>query len=510
MTEASWGEGYVVDVDYTQGYYGDLAPALLRFVALLGGVRPAQADPAFTYYELGCGLGFSTALHAAANPDGTFIGVDFNPAHIQTARLLARDVGIGNGRFLEKSFGELLDMELPDAEFIVLHGVWTWVGDEQRRQIVEFIRRRLKPGGLVYLSYNCLPGLAQVAPLQRLLAEHAGLEAGERMEQVRRSIDFARRLEQAGARYFAASPVAKARLKHLAAQDPRYVAHEYYNANWALFYHMDVARALAAAKLGFVGSSALLDNFDQFVLKPELAKLVAEVKDRAVAEMVKDIARNQVFRKDVYARGAPQMTAAEREHVLDGTRFALVRPRSHCMLTAETPAGEVQLGAASYAPVLDALKRSPMSFAELSRAPECSQLDRNRLRQAVFAMAALGNILPALPEEGEAARRGATARFNGAVLSRPASGPAPTALASPVLGCGVMVPYIDRVFLDAPRNEQQAARHVVAVMAQRGLKLAKGDTVVEGETDAREVLAARAREFFAERLPHYRQLGLLD
>ena len=70
MPDQSWAEGYVVDVDYTQGYYRDLAPPLLRFVTLLGGVRAAQSEADFTYYELGCGHGFSTALHAAANPAG--------------------------------------------------------------------------------------------------------------------------------------------------------------------------------------------------------------------------------------------------------------------------------------------------------------------------------------------------------------------------------------------------------------------------------------------------------
>jgi SAM-dependent methyltransferase len=500
----------VVDVDYTQGYYRDLAPALLRFVALLGGVRPADTGGAFTYYELGCGHGFSAALHAAANPAGRFIGVDFNPAHIQSAQLLARDAGIENVRFLEKSFAELLEMDLPDAEFIGLHGVWTWIADEHRRQIVEFIRRRLKPGGLVYLSYNSLPGLAQVAPLQRLLAEHAGLGAGERIEQVRRSIEFAARLEQAGAQYFGASPLAKTRLARLGAQDPHYVAHEYYNANWALFYHADVARALSAAKLGFIGSSALVDNFEQFALKPELAKIIGEIPDRTVAETVKDYARNQVFRKDVFARGAPQLGAAEREGMLERTRFALARPRSRCTLKGKTPAGEVTLREEAYAPALDALARSPMTYGEMSRAPETAKLDRNRLRQAVFGMAAMGNILPALPAEGEESRRTATSRFNRAILSKPAIGPAHSVLASPVLGCGVFVPFIDRLFLEAPRDEKQAAQYVSTLIVQRGLKLARAETLVEEEAQAREALAERARAFFAELLPYYRQIGLLD
>ena len=510
MPEQSWGEGYVVDVDYTHGYYRDLAPELLRFVALLGGARAAEIEPAFTYYELGCGHGFSTALHAAANPSGQFIGADFNPSHIQSAQLLARDAGIGNVRFLEKSFAELLETDLPDAEIIGMHGVWTWVGDEQRRQIVEFIRRRLKPGGLVYLSYNCLPGLAQVAPLQRLLAEHAALGAGDRMEQVRRSIDFAARLEKAGAKYFTSSPFARMRLQSIGTQNPHYVAHEYYNANWTLQYHADVARALAAAKLGFIGSTALLDNFDQFVLAPEAAKLLAELKDRAIVETAKDFMRNQVFRKDVFARGAPQATPAELAALLGRTRFALARPRSRCALTGSTPAGEVALVAEAYAPVLDALARAPMTFDELAHAPEAAALDRNRLRQAVFGMAALGNLLPALPAAGEEARRAATRRFNRAILAAPAQGPADSVLASPVLGCGVFVHFIDRLFLEAPPDEQQAAAHVEAIAAKRGLKLAKGKEFVESEGSTREVLAGRARFFFQELLPFYRQLGVLD
>jgi SAM-dependent methyltransferase len=510
MPEQSWGEGYVVDLDYTHGYYRDLAPALLRFVALLGGVRAVDIEPAFTYYELGCGHGFSTALHAAANPSGQFIGADFNPSHIQSAQILARDAGIANVRFLEKSFAELLEMELPDAEIIGLHGVWTWVGDEQRRQIVEFIRRRLKPGGMVYLSYNCLPGLAQVAPLQRLLAEHAALGAGDRIEQIRRSIDFASRLEKAGAKYFAVSPFARGRLQNIGAQDPNYVAHEYYNANWSLQYHADVARALAAAKLGFVGSTMLLDNFEQFVLAPEAAKLLAELKDRALLETAKDFMRNQVFRKDVFARGAPQATPGELVAVLGRTRFALVQPRSRCKLAGSTPAGEVALSADAYAPVLDALARAPMTFDELARAPETSGLDRNRLRQAVFGVAALGNILPALPAAGEEARRAATRRFNRTILAAPAQGPANSVLASPVLGCGINIHFIDRLFLEAPQDEKQAAAHVASVMARRGLKLAKGKEFVQGEGNTREVLAERARLFFEELVPFYRQLGVLD
>ena len=509
MSAQDWAEGYVVDLDYTRHYFRELSPAQLRFVTLLGGVDAQDATP-FTYYELGCGNGYSTALHAAANPQGTFIGVDFNPTHVHNARKFAQDVGAGNLRFLEKSFGELLQENLEDADFVVLHGVWSWIAEEPRQQLLEFIRRKLKPGGIVYLSYNCLPGLAQVAPLQRLLLEHAGLGAGDRIDKVRRSMEFAARLQKAGARFFSANPLAAARLADMGRHDPHYLAHEYHNANWAPSYHADIARELAGAKLGYAGSAALLDNFAQFVLKPEMAKIVAEIPDRALAETIKDYALNQVFRRDVYTRGAPKAAPPQLEAALARTRFALARPRSACRLASPTPAGEVTLQAEAYAPVLDALARRPMTFDELARAPECSALDRGRLRQAVFGMAALGNILPALPTLGEDTRRKDTDRFNQAVLRTPIRGATDTFFASPVLGAGVALNLIDRLFLAAPRDAAQAIAKASAAIAASGLKLRKGDKVLESAADIEAYVKDRTQFFFTDFLPFLKMLGVAD
>ncbi len=510
MAEPSWSEGYVVDLDYTRGYFRELSPAQLRFVALLAGIEAPDARQPFSYCELGCGNGYSTALHAAANPQGRFCGVDFNPTHIRNAQKLAQDAGIDNARFLEKSFAELLQENLEDADFIVLHGVWSWVGDEPREQVLELMRRKLKPGGMVYLSYNCLPGLAQVAPLQRLLNEHANLGAGDRIEKVRRSMDFAARLQKAGARFFAVNPLATARLAAMGRHDPHYLAHEYYNANWSPFYHADVAHALAGAKLAYAGSAALLDNFEQFVLTPELARMVAEIPERSLAETIKDFARNQGFRRDVYTRGAPKAAPAQLEVTLAHARFALIRPRSACRLQAPTPAGEVTLQAEAYAPVLDALARAPMTFDELGRAPECAKLDRMRLRQAVFGMAALGNILPALPEAGEDQRRERTDRFNRAILGVPATGSADTVLASPVLGAGLHVNLIDRLFLGAPRSEAQAIATASAAIAASKLRLRKGDKTLESAADIAAHVKDRAQFFFADFLPFLRLLRVVD
>jgi SAM-dependent methyltransferase len=499
-----WGEGYVVDVSYAGGFYPELAPAALRFTALLGGVHAPDLEAPFTYYELGCGHGESTALLAAVNPQGSFLGVDFNPTHIRNARLRAAEGGVPNVRFLEHSFAELAVTDLPDADVVVLHGVWSWVSAENRRHIVEFMRRRLKPGGLALVSYNALPGLAQVGPLQRLLHDHAQAAPGERMDRVKASLDFAAKLDKAGAAYFRTSPAAKVRLAQLAGHDPRYIAHEYYNSEWSPFYHADVARDLGEAKLAYAASAIVLDNFDQFVIKPEVAPLLEQVGERSLRETVRDFARNCAFRKDLFTRGAPAATAAEREAALDGMRFALMRPRKTCRLTLKTYAGDISLRENPHVPVLDALAGSPLTFAELGRA--CAGTKPMRLRQALFALAAAGNVTVAPAAAGEAARAERARAYNAAVLARTAPGDAAW-LASPVLGNGIPLAPVYRLLMAAGSEEAGVA--IARKQWKAGaFRVMKEGKPIEAAAEADKAIGAQARRFFAEILPFYRMLGV--
>lgn len=507
MSEPSWAEGYVVDIGYTHGYYRELAPSAMRFISLLGSVGPAHIDGPFVYVELGCGNGHSTALHAAANPEGSFHGVDFNPMHIGHARKLAQDAGIANVRFLEASFAELLETDIPEADYVAMHGVYSWISPENRKHIVEFLRRRLKPGGLLHVSYNCLPGLAQVAPLQRLLMDRASLGAGALPDRVREACEFARRLEQAGAGYFVVNPLASSRLAQIGKQDPSYLAHEYFNAHWVPAYHADVVAELAAAKLGYVGSAIVMDNFDQFVLKPELATLLAGIGERTMVETLKDFARNQTFRRDLFARGAAQALPAELEAMLGRTRFALLRPRALCKLQATTQAGGVSLQPDIHGPVLDALAGAPMTFDALAAAAGLAHMSRLQLRQAIFALAALGNVGAALPAHGEADRRATTDRYNATVLEQALTSPVGAMLASPVLGHGIPASFIDLLLLRDSGNERNALLHTVNTIMASPHKIVKEGKTVDGADAIRGLVEERARFFFAELLPFLRLVG---
>jgi len=72
--------------------------------------------------------------------------------------LLSKSTGLTNLKLREADFRYLETRDLPDFDFITVHGVLSWINAENRKAIQRFVLKKLKPGGILYLSYNCLPG----------------------------------------------------------------------------------------------------------------------------------------------------------------------------------------------------------------------------------------------------------------------------------------------------------------------------------------------------------------
>src|SRR3984957_5482383 len=154
---AGWNDGYVSDVVYTRNFHRETTPAWLAPAALLSGHRPPDLARPFRYADLGCGHGLTAIVVAATCPPAEGWGFDFNPPHVESARELAARAGVTNVRFEETAFQELAvqpDSALPAFEFMVAHGILSWVSRENQRHVMQVIGQRLRPGGLAYLSYN--------------------------------------------------------------------------------------------------------------------------------------------------------------------------------------------------------------------------------------------------------------------------------------------------------------------------------------------------------------------
>lgn len=471
-----WTDGYVHDVTYAHSFYAEMAPAHLAFALLLAGIRPPDLSAPFAYAELGCGQGLTTNLLAGVHPQARFEAVDFLPAHVADARNLAAAAGTANAAFLEDSFAEYAERGGPDLDIVALHGVWTWVSADNRRILTDILRRRLKPGGVVYVSYNCLPGWAAHTPLRTLLAEHTAAGAGSLSVRIEAALGFATRLARLGEGWFDRVPGALAHLESLDGKSDGYIAHEYLNRDWTPFYHADVARGLAGAKLDYAASATLADHVEDAMVSVQGRALIGEAADPALRETLRDYLTDQRFRRDLYVKGTLRLSPAEREQRLRALRFGLAVPRGEVPERVGAPTGRIDLPAA--AALAEALADGPRTLDGL-----LADLKGFGFEEVLRTLALLSGAVVPVPEGLSAERM---ARFNTAVLERNRFDPAIRQLASPVLGTGVVVGLLERLFLLAEQRGEAPAPFVWTVLRERGRRLRRGgeELVTDAETVA--------------------------
>jgi SAM-dependent methyltransferase len=442
----SWNNGYIADTQYAPGFFAEQGPVQLDFACVLHGVEPVALDKPFTYFELGFGQGLTVNILAAANPQGRFYAADFNPAQVAAAQQLAADARLDNLVLLENSFAELADgdVELPQFDFVSMHGVYSWVNAEARKQIVKFLARYLKPGGIVHVSYNAMPGWASALPLQRLLLEHQMYPGGTdvQLKEARRLVGA---LEQVQAAYFTdnASPMLKGRLDSLKNDKSGYLGHEYMNRGWDALYHIDVARQLADAKLDYACAAAPHWAFPDLSFTPAQQALLDATVDLGLRETLKDYILNISFRNDVFVRGARRMTPKRRLHWLSQFGLASIVVRENARAELTLPVGR-KVDASTYAVLLDTLENGPRPLTELAELPQFADTGIEGLLEVVAMLVSTHQVMPYFLHAAHA-DAGSAQRMNQLLAERSRHDDYYQTLASPLLGSGLPSGQIQRL-----------------------------------------------------------------
>ena len=518
--------GYITDVAYGRQFCKELSPILLHAAAALNGVasstqRDKGGDGAgleeFDFCELGSAHGDTTATLAAAYPRARFVGVDLNPEHVAAARTLSTQGGLDNVRFLECDFEALPREELPDFDFIGAHGVLSWVAPEKMRSLIAFAAAKLKPRGLLYVSYNALPGWAAVAPLRRLMRDTSNAADGDTLARARRGLEAAQRLCDGGAEYFTGNPAAKEMLATMARMGLPYVAHEYFQEDWHPMYFADVVTEMEAFGLSFAGEVPLYRNVAELCIPASLEHAFRGIDDRRAFESLKDFATNQFFRGDVYVKGhAPRSESVTRAY-LDTTRFGTT-------VSGPRIPREVWLGARALrfdGPLFDLLIRklgeSASTLAELARDPELAAFAHDAIRAAVLQLAFGEQATPMLPRTTAGARapreppRVALA-YNRMILNRPLSAKMPVVLAAPVAGTGLPLPALHAVALRvltevAPGDRRTWFR---AFVEKQSLNLSVRDQRIDDKDEQARILGVEVEQFRARETSKLVELGILE
>ncbi len=374
---------------YPDHFHREIMPVWLVSTLQALGRRSPDIGKPYVWLDLGCGTGISTLIAAATNPNGRFIGVDFNADEIAQARQLAGRAGIGNVTFLHASFDSLLDdpqCRLPECDFIVTHGVYSWIDAAMRQAIHRIVQARLRPGGVFYVSYITHPGAASFSAAQRMLRLVAQGTEGTTQHKVRQGVGWLKRMADNGAGYFSEHASALREVSSLDTMDASYLAHEFLNAQWQPFHVSDMIDAMHSIGCDYAGSANLLENIDALSIPGKMAPAMADMHragwDIARMETARDIARNQNQRRDIYQKRVDHGNAlsadAHRQTLLRQRMVLLPQAPSLAQIQAQpdnaelvfdTRIGPVSIAGSYVAPLLQALREGPLTYADLLALP---------------------------------------------------------------------------------------------------------------------------------------------
>ena len=244
----------------TRTFVHSLAPAWLDHVAMVSGIRPPARGDGFAYCELGCGQGVTTTILAATHPQGRFVGIDLMSSHIRDAQRLAAEGAVGNVLFFATDFATAAAMQQPGFDYIVTHGVYSWIGAGGQAAVRTFVDRYLKPGGLVYISYNAVPGHVADIPYQRPTRALGNSFRGNSLARFNAAAAIIDRIAELKPPALAASPLLRRLRKEGTGLPQSYLVHELLNDDWEPLCVTEVRAAMATVGLAPVGSATLVQN----------------------------------------------------------------------------------------------------------------------------------------------------------------------------------------------------------------------------------------------------------
>ncbi len=511
MANATWTDGYTSEINYTGGYYSTQSPRVINMAMLSRGYKPIDLTH-YKYLELGYGLGLSVNIHAAAS-NNEFWGTDFNPNHAAIATRLAKSSG-ADLKLFDDSFEDLVKRtDMPEFDLITMHGVWSWISEKNQNAIVDLLKRKLKVGGALMISYNCYPGWAAMVPLQHLLNLHKNTTADKSQDprvSLQSAFKFIDALADADANFFQANPQVKGLLDDLRQQDQTYLVHELFHDTWPVTPFAKVADKLSEAKMSYVGPANLLEHIDVFVSKPQHQKIINSIGDLTLRETVRDFCKNTRFRSDIFTKGAQPLTREDRDEELRRMVFALVRhPENLDYEKIEISENQyVGLRKAYMEPVVKALAENdfaPKSVAEIEKHKDVKDLNFDQLAEILLTLSSCSVISPAQPDDVSAAAEESCRALNVELVNQVKRNNLPSAIASPALGGGFGVKNIQLIFLDAMNNKIEAKKDMIShsweFMKKVGWKFMDNGRQIDDEKESLRRVEDELDFFFKERLP---------
>jgi methyltransferase-like protein len=236
---------------------------------------------------------------ALVSPDSSFVGIDLSGEQIAAGQTMLATLGLRNIELYQQS---ILDLSASDGDFdyILCHGVFSWVPPPVQAKILEICQHQLSSNGIAYISYNTHPGWHLRGLIRHMMSYHVSRYPQDpphtRVARARRLLDFLERAARDRDRSYAEMLREHAEL--LRQLSDAYLFHEHLEEHNDPVWFLDFCERLATHRLRFIAESEMGTMVSGIAFSPDVnQELDAMASNLYEKEQYMDFARNRSFRQ---------------------------------------------------------------------------------------------------------------------------------------------------------------------------------------------------------------------
>lgn len=281
-------------VPYESYPYAQTDPDHLYTIGHLFSIGPV-APTKCRVLELGCASGGNLIPMAIRYPNSHFVGIDLSQVQIDEGQKHIKNLGLTNIELKQLS---ILDMtkDFGQFDYIIVHGILSWVPKEVQDKIFEVCSQNLSPKGIAYISYNTLPGWNMIKSIREMMLYHTSRfeDPTQKASEARKLLEFIR--EGNGTADSAYKAMIESEIKILRGCGDSYLMHDHMEAYNEPFYFYQIAEKATRNGLQYLGDTSVPSMYQGRL--PETTKKILDTISHDVVKMEQyiDFISNRRFR----------------------------------------------------------------------------------------------------------------------------------------------------------------------------------------------------------------------
>ncbi len=287
-------------VPYPSHPYSASHPDRMFSMARVFGVNATPPENA-RVLELGCAAGGNLIPIAVQLPKAKLVGVDLSAKQIGEGQEAIAALKLKNIDLRQGDLGNL-PKDLGKFDYIICHGVFSWVSPALQQKILQICGDLLTPNGIAYISYNTLPGWHMRSMIRGMMLKHSGAitDPAVKIGQARALLQFLTESTASEQTPFARFLRDEAEL--LSKQSDQYLFHEHLEEQNNPMYFQDFMSLAYTSGLQFLGESSLASMWIGNLPPKAVQTLEQLTQDVVLRGQYADFVRNRTFRQTLLCR----------------------------------------------------------------------------------------------------------------------------------------------------------------------------------------------------------------